>query len=242
MSRDDSGYTKYVPDSKLLYQQLRPTPFEPAGNLAGSKKQPKIGNCMSNTNGLKPVTKVAIVLVIGLLALGLGAQMIRPVFAAAPVVDFSASPSPAFPGTPVTFTATASGGTAPYSFSWNFDDTTSGTGNPATHSFNLPAPPAPHDFNVTLTVTDSSAPPFVVKVAHFITITSFSIGIDCGLGSTAGSPNPATGSNPPVVGDHSLDASCVWAGDGDFPVGPDGAGNPPNPNPNLCPGLGCTSE
>ncbi len=195
---------------------------------------------MSDTNNLKPVTKVAIVLVIGLLALGLGAQLIQPVRAVTLVADFSASPSPALPGALVTFTSTFSGGTAPFSFAWNFNDTTSATGNPATHSFTLPAPPAPHDFNVSLTVTDSSAPPQVVKVAHIITITNLLIGINCGLGSTVAVTNPVSGQNPPLTGSRSLDTACVWNGDADGPTQPDGV--PPNPNPAPCPGLGCTSE
>src|SRR6266571_4484912 len=194
---------------------------------------------MSETNNLKPVTKVAIVLVIGLLALGLGAQLIQPVRAVTLVADFSASPSPALPGALVTFTSTFSGGTAPFSFAWNFNDTTSATGNPATHSFTLPAPPAPRDFNVSLTVTDSSAPPQVVKVAHIITITNLEVGINCGLGSREGiaitvTHGPGeTAPPPPISGDHNLQTTCTWAGDANTQIAPD---------PVVCPGLGCTSE
>src|SRR6266568_1705573 len=44
--------------------------------------------------------------------------------------DFSFVPSSPSAGQSVSFTATVSGGTAPYSFSWNFGDTTTGIGNP----------------------------------------------------------------------------------------------------------------
>lgn len=71
-----------------------------------------------------------------------------------------------------TLIATWSGGTAPFEFSWNFEDgSANGSGNPVTHEFT-----AVGDFDVNLTVTDalgetssardrvSSAPPLSVEV------------------------------------------------------------------------------
>jgi len=53
----------------------------------------------------------------------------------------------------VTFTATVTGGTAPYAFSWNFgDNSAAGTGNPTTHTYATSG-----TFTVTLTVTDMNA-------------------------------------------------------------------------------------
>ncbi len=64
------------------------------------------------------------------------------------VVDFSFTCSGGFV---ITFTATASGGTTPYSFSWNFGDSNTGTGNPVTHTYTGAGP-----FTVTLTLTDAN--------------------------------------------------------------------------------------
>ncbi len=55
-------------------------------------------------------------------------------------------------GTSITFIATVSGGTTPYSFAWNFGDNSTGTGNPVTHSYNSPG-----NYTVTLRVTDATA-------------------------------------------------------------------------------------
>src|SRR5216117_2876582 len=52
-------------------------------------------------------------------------------------VSFSYSPSSPEEGQQVAFTSSASGGTAPYSFSWSFGDGNSSTSNPATHMYSL---------------------------------------------------------------------------------------------------------
>jgi PKD repeat protein len=68
---------------------------------------------------------------------------------AAPVVDFSFTPSSPTTGHSVTFTATNTYGTGPFSFSWSFGDGSSGSGNPTSHTYTTAG-----TFNATLTVTD----------------------------------------------------------------------------------------
>ncbi|HWY28418.1 MAG TPA: PKD domain-containing protein, partial [Candidatus Sulfotelmatobacter sp.] len=65
--------------------------------------------------------------------------------------NFNLTPSSPTVGQTVTFTATASGGTTPYTFSWSFGDGTTGTGNPTTHSYSTTG-----TFNAQLTVGDST--------------------------------------------------------------------------------------
>src|SRR2546428_2114410 len=62
------------------------------------------------------------------------------------------SPMPAV-GQTVTFTASASGGTAPYTYMIAFGDGGIGTGNPVTHAYN-----APGSYTAKVTVTDSALP------------------------------------------------------------------------------------
>ena len=66
----------------------------------------------------------------------------------------------------MSFSGSATGGTAPYSYSWNFGDgsATSTLQNPS-HTYNTAA-----TYNATLTVTDSSAP--ANTAASSVTITA----------------------------------------------------------------------
>jgi plastocyanin len=71
-------------------------------------------------------------------------------------------------GQSVTYSTTASGGTAPYKFSWAFGDGTVGTGSGPTHTYQSLGP-----FTVALTITDSSTPnAFAVTVTHLVILSS----------------------------------------------------------------------
>ncbi|MBO0888178.1 PKD domain-containing protein, partial [Candidatus Bathyarchaeota archaeon] len=66
--------------------------------------------------------------------------------------SFTYLPSTPITNTPVSFTAVAAGGTAPYSYSWSFGDGSSSTGQTSTHSYGSTG-----SYTVTLTVTDSAS-------------------------------------------------------------------------------------
>jgi PKD repeat protein len=76
-------------------------------------------------------------------------QSINVASRAALTASFSIAPTSPVSGQTVTFTAAASGGTSPYSYSWNLGETTS-TGNPVSQSFTNGS------YTITLTVTDGA--------------------------------------------------------------------------------------
>lgn len=67
-------------------------------------------------------------------------------------LDFAFSPTNPAVGATVTFTATVSGGVAPYGVGWDFGDGASGTGPTITHSY-----ASGNTFTVTLTVNDNAS-------------------------------------------------------------------------------------
>jgi len=70
-----------------------------------------------------------------------------------PTTSFTFLPSTPIINSPVTFTATTTGGTAPYTISWNFGDGATGSGASTTHTYTTA-----QSFTVTETATDSSSP------------------------------------------------------------------------------------
>jgi PKD repeat protein len=82
-------------------------------------------------------------------------------------VDFSFGPLLPATGEPVTFMATASGGTAPYLFSWSFGDKTGETGNPAIHAYSSAG-----TFTVSVTVTDANLAS--ATMSHDVTVSEIS--------------------------------------------------------------------
>ncbi len=70
-----------------------------------------------------------------------------------PSTSFTFQPASPIVNTPVTFTATTTGGTPPYTVTWNFGDGSSGTGSSIVHTFT-----SAQSFTVTEVATDSSSP------------------------------------------------------------------------------------
>src|SRR5213592_2290970 len=80
---------------------------------------------------------------------------------------FSYDPSSPQVGQQVTFSASASGGTTPYSFSWSFGDGASGTGSSTTHTYSSAG-----TFNVVLTVKDSGSPQQTATSQQSVSVSS----------------------------------------------------------------------
>lgn len=79
--------------------------------------------------------------------------------------DFTFSPSSPAVEESVTFSATASGGTTPYRFDWNFGDSGVATGQTTAHTYSSTG-----FFPVTLQVTDNSG--FTANTLHYVSVES----------------------------------------------------------------------
>jgi len=112
--------------------------------------------------------------------------------------DFSYSPSNPVVDQTVSFSATASGGSTPYTFSWNFGDAGTASGQNRNHAYSTAG-----TFTVTLTVTDAASR--IVAVSKFITVSGV-----VAAGFTFSPPSPvisqsvsfsatATGGTPPYT-------------------------------------------
>jgi PKD repeat protein len=80
-----------------------------------------------------------------------------------PTASFTYSPTTPLPIFPVTFTASATSGTQPYAFTWDFGDGSTGTGASTSHSYLLM-----RTYVVTLTVTDSTGQ--TARVSQTVTV------------------------------------------------------------------------
>jgi hypothetical protein len=81
--------------------------------------------------------------------------------------SFTYRPSSPVTGQQVTFTASASGGTTPYTYGWDFGDNSIGTGSTTTHTYGSPG-----SITVTLKVTDNETPQQTANSQQSVTIAS----------------------------------------------------------------------
>ena len=78
--------------------------------------------------------------------------------------SFTASLSSPVVGQTISFTGSASGGTSPYNYAWNFGDSSTGTGSSASHVYQTAGV-----YRVVLTVTDAAA--HVANATKTVTVT-----------------------------------------------------------------------
>src|SRR5207247_10016191 len=88
-----------------------------------------------------------------------------------PSVDFNFERAKPMAGEPVNFTSITTGGSGPFSFSWNYGDSRLGLGNPVSHSYTAGT------FNVTVTVADTVGE--TAAVTHSVAVSqSLAVSID----------------------------------------------------------------
>jgi len=82
-----------------------------------------------------------------------------------PTSNIAIGPVTASTGSPVAFNATATGGTSPYTFTWNFGDGSTATGRTATHVFFTAGA-----YTVVLTTIDAGG--IVATASHYVIVAS----------------------------------------------------------------------
>lgn len=105
---------------------------------------------------------VAAIVVVGVVAATIVFRVPGPL-----VADFSFSPARPMVGEIVNFSATAAGGTPPYSFSWAYGDGAIGTGTNVSHPY-----ASAETFVVTVRVADSASPSRIANVPKSIVVTA----------------------------------------------------------------------
>src|SRR3989441_617944 len=100
-----------------------------------------------------------------------------------PTSSFTYSPSSPNVGQTVSFSASASGGTLPYRYSWNFGDSSTGVGATVAHSYSSAG-----TFMVTLTVTDGGSPQQGSNSQHSLTVVSPPPALSAGFSYSPTSP------------------------------------------------------
>ncbi len=104
-------------------------------------------------------------------------------------------------GTPVSFTATASGGTSPYGYSWTYGDGSSSSGITTTHTYATNG-----TYTVTLSIKDSSSPKQTATNSQTLTVVNippttgdFGSCTSLPTGWNCGNTNGLTGSTSTIV-------------------------------------------